>query len=136
MQPVEEIRRANLLLLIQESGSAARLAALSGLAAPYISQVSRAVPNSKGKGVRVMGPDVARRLETKMGKPRGWMDTDHSALNIAADLNGREGQMVGLFRLLSEADQAQVINELTRRLKQSPPLTGLREAAESPDLRH
>ncbi len=136
MQPVEEVRRANLLLLIQEAGSAAKLAALSGLAAPYISQVSRAVPNSKGKGARVMGPDVARRLETKMGKPRGWMDTDHSALNIAADLNGREGQMIGLFRLLSEADQAHLINELTRRLRQAPPLAGPRESPDSPDVRH
>jgi hypothetical protein len=136
MQPVEEIRRANLLLLIQESGSAARLAALSGLAAPYISQVSRAVQNSKGKGVRVMGPDVARRLETKMGKPRGWMDTDHSALNIASDLNGREGQLVGLFRLLPDADQAHLINELTRRLRLPPSLGGPRESPDSPDLRH
>jgi hypothetical protein len=136
MQPVEEIRRANLLSLIQEAGSAARLATLSGLAAPYISQVSRAVPNSKGKGARVMGPDVARRLETKMGKPRGWMDTDHSALNIAADLNGREGQLVGLFRLLTDADQAHLINELTRRLRKPPPLGGPSPDPDGPDVRH
>jgi hypothetical protein len=122
MKPVEEIRRANLLLLIKEAGSAARLALLTEVPAPYISQVSRAVQNSKGKGARVMGPDVARRMEAKMGKLRGWMDCDHSALNIASDLNGREGQLVGLFRLLSEAEQAELINDLTRRLKRAPPV--------------
>jgi hypothetical protein len=123
-------------LLIQEAGSAAKLAALSGLAAPYISQVSRAVPNSKGKGARVMGPDVARRLETKMGKPRGWMDTDHSALNLAADLNGREGQLIGLFRLLTEGDQTHLINEMTRRLRPPPSLGRPGESPVSPDVRH
>lgn len=136
MHAVEDIRRANLLLLIQEAGSAARLAALSGLAAPYISQVSRAVLNSKGKGVRVMGPDVARRLEVKMNKPRGWMDTDHSALNLASDLNGREGQLVGLFRLLAEADQAHLINELSRRLRPPHAIEGPSLSPDGPDLRH
>ncbi len=83
-----------------------------------------------------MGPDVARRLEAKMGKPRGWMDTDHSALNIATDLNGREGQLVGLFRLLNDADQAHIINELTRRLRPPPSLGSPRESPDLPDVRH
>jgi hypothetical protein len=68
-----------------------------------------------------MGPDVARRIEAKMGKPRGWMDTDHSALSVATDLNGREGQLVGLFRLLRDDQQVELVNELTRRLRQPPP---------------
>lgn len=135
MKPVEEIRRANLLDLIKEAGSAARLAVLTDVPAPYISQVSRAVQNSKGKGARVMGPDVARRMEAKMGKPRGWMDTDHSALNIASDLNGREGQLVGLFRLMPEKEQAELINELTRRLRRPEPAEQM-PATDQPSVRH
>lgn len=120
VKTIDEIRRANLILLIEEAGSAAKLAALSGVPAPVISQVRRGVQHSAGKGARVMGPDVARRLETTMLKPRGWMDTDHSALNIGADLTGREGQLIGLFRLLPEHDQAVLINNLTERLRQPP----------------
>ncbi len=121
MKPVEEIRRANLLLLIQEAGNMARLSELTMVPAPYISQVSRGVMNSKGKGARLMGPDVARRMEAKMGKPRGWMDTDHSAISLAADLNGREGQLIGLFRLMTDAQQVEHVNELTKKLRERRP---------------
>lgn len=120
MKPVEDIRRDNLNLLIQEAGNASRLALITGVPAPYISQVSRGVARTGGGKPRVMGPDIARKLEQKMGKPTGWMDADHSALNVMTDLNGREGQLVGLFRLLSDADQAELVNNLTRRLRQSP----------------
>jgi hypothetical protein len=117
MKPVEEIRRANLLLLISEAGNASRLAAVTEVPAPYISQVSRGVQNSKGRGARVMGPDVARRMEAKMGKPRGWMDTDHSALSISSDLTGREGQLVGLFRLMTDREQIDFVDALTTQLR-------------------
>lgn len=118
MKTVDEIRRDNLLLLIQEAGSAARLAVLTEVPAPVISQVKNAAKHSAGrKKPRVMGPDVARRLETKMGKPKGWMDVDHSALSLASDLNGREGQMIGLFRLLNDFEQTDLINRLTEHLR-------------------
>ena len=117
VKSVDEIRRANLLTLIDLAGSAAKLAVLTGIPAPYISQVKRAVQHSTGTKPRTIGPDMARKFETKMGKPRGWMDTDHSALSITTDLNGREGQLVGLFRLLSDTDQAALVNELTQRLR-------------------
>jgi hypothetical protein len=117
MKPVDEIRRANLLLLIEEAGTASRLGVLTDTPPSYISQVSRGVQNSKGKGARVMGTDVARRIEAKMGKPRGWMDADHSALSIHSDLNGREGQMIGLFRLMSDQEQIELVNVLTTKLR-------------------
>lgn len=117
VKTVEDIRRSNLLSLIQEAGSAAKLATVSGVPAPYISQVKRAVQHSNGNGARVMGHDIARRLEAHMGKPRGWMDTDHSALHIASDLNGREGQLIGLYRLLNEGEQSELVNYLTKRLR-------------------
>jgi hypothetical protein len=64
---------------------------------------------------------MARKFEAKMGKPRGWMDTDHSALSITTDLNGREGQLIGLFRLLGEHAQADLVNDLTKRLRSGSP---------------
>jgi hypothetical protein len=133
VSPVEEIRRVNLLTLIAEAGSASKLSVITGIAASYISQTSRAVQHSTGKKPRTIGPDMARKFEVGMGKPRGWMDADHSALNIGTDLNGREGQLVGLFRLLSEADQVTHINELTDRLRNSPKPA---DDSAGPSLRH
>ncbi len=133
MKTVEEIRRANLFLLIEEAGSAAKLSAITGIAAAYISQVGRAVVHSSGTKPRTIGTDQARRFEAKMGKPRGWMDTDHSALNVASDLNGREGQLVGLFRLLNDTEQIELVNDITKRLKRAPD-SG--PAGDVYDLRH
>jgi len=118
MKSMEDIRRDNLKLLIDEAGSQAKLAVLSGLPPSYISQVHRGVLHSTGGKPRTMGNDIARRLENKMGKPAGWMDTDHSALSIESDLSGREGQLVGLFRLLSDLDQKLLVDDLTQRLRQ------------------
>lgn len=117
VKTVEECRRENLLALIQEAGSAARLAAISGVAAPIISQLRRTTPHSTTGKTREMGAEIARRLESKMGRARGWMDQDHSALSATTDISGREGQLVGLFRLLSDAEQAQLLHELTERLR-------------------
>lgn len=121
VRPVTEIRRDNLHRLIAEAGNASKLSALTGVPQPYISQVSRAVPHSTTGQPREMGDDIARKLEVKMGKPRGWMDVDHSALAMASDLNGREGQLVGLFRLLSDVEQIDLVNELTSKLRRAQP---------------
>lgn len=117
MRPVEEIRRENLITLIKEAGNASRLSDITGVPAPYISQVSRGVTHSAGSKPRVMGADIARKLEAKMGKPLGWMDADHTALRSTTELNGREGQMIGLFRLLADHEQIGLINDLTRQLR-------------------
>lgn len=128
VKPIEEIRRANLNLLVQEAGNAAKLAVLTDTPPSYISQVSRGVTHPNSAKPRLMGDDVARRMELKMGKPRGWMDADHSAIHVASELNGREGQLIGLFRLLRDVEQAELVNDLTNRLRRPAPP----EAAESP----
>lgn len=79
---IQAIRRANLILLLQECGSgrgsAAKLSRLTGVPQPYISQLKKATVHSSG-ATRTMGDDTARALESGMGKPRGWMDHDHSS---------------------------------------------------------
>lgn len=80
MSTVAEIRRANLNLLLQEvgegRGDAAKLARLTGVAAPIISQLRRLTRYTNGTE-RAMGDDIARKLEKGMGKPHGWMDHPH-----------------------------------------------------------
>lgn len=122
MKPVEQIRRENLEALIREAGSAAKLSLLSDVPQPYISQVRRGAAQSPNNNKpRVMGNSVARRLEAKMGKPTGWMDADHGATNFPEDLSGREGQLVALFRLLAPGEQADLVTELTKRLRRHNP---------------
>lgn len=72
----DEIRRANLALLIDEAGSAAALEERTGTDATYLRNIRN--------GVRDMGTRLARRLEEKLGKPRGWMDTPQKG-NTSAD---------------------------------------------------
>jgi hypothetical protein len=80
---IQTIRLANLLLLLkecgQERGAAAKLSRLTGVPQPYISQLKNQAVHSARGTKRTMGDPTARALEEGMGKPRGWMDHDHSS---------------------------------------------------------
>lgn len=78
MKSVAEIHLDNLEALVSEAGTADSLAEASKLSPVYISQIrSRAVDLKTGKP-RDLGSQTARRLESGMNKPAGWMDQDHS----------------------------------------------------------
>lgn len=63
----KDIRRANLLLLIEQFGNkVSKLAGVIGTDDTYVRNIKNRV--------RDMGDDLARRIEEKLGKPRGWMD--------------------------------------------------------------
>lgn len=68
----KEIRRLNMLELAEENGGLQGLADKTGTDAKYLSQVKN---RWQGRG---MGDDVARRIEERLGKPRGWMDSTRS----------------------------------------------------------
>lgn len=77
MDPVEEIRRENLLALIAECGGSQRaLAERIGKAPAQISQWVTRAPTQSGRPRVISGP-TARDIEAAMGKPVGWMDTRH-----------------------------------------------------------
>jgi hypothetical protein len=65
------IRRLNLHGLIDEFGTIEALARATGTVANYLSQI-------KG-GSREMGDAVARKMEQRMSKEKGWMDSPHFA---------------------------------------------------------
>lgn len=77
MQKIDEIRRANLLTLIGEAGSAAALASRIGVSPAYISQLKTRSAHSGSGKARSVGDDTARKLEQAFGKPQGWMDNAH-----------------------------------------------------------
>lgn len=64
--PRQRNRRAQLQKLIEEAGNASDLARLTGTPKTHISAILA--------GRRGIGDQLAAKLETKMGKPEGWMD--------------------------------------------------------------
>ena len=107
MMDVRDIRHHNLTRLVGEAGGQRALARRTGVSAAYLSQVLSPRVN------RYMGHNLARRLETGMGKPYGWMDVlsdggpggvrevDDPRVVYGAAPPG--GQRAGLLRLAEEA---------------------------------
>lgn len=78
MKTNDELRRENLLLAIARMGNAAKLAEAAGTSPAYISQIKNRTPDSKTGVPKMMGDDMARRIETALGEGPGWLDQDHS----------------------------------------------------------
>jgi hypothetical protein len=79
MQTVNEIRRQNLELLVQQHSTLEEVARLGSTSAVYLSQLRNGAIDQKTGKPRQMGSAMARRLETSCGKAPGWMDTPHIA---------------------------------------------------------
>src|SRR5579875_3207975 len=74
MQTNDEVRRLNLLIAIERSGSAAKLAEAAKTSAAYLSQIKNRTPDSESGTPKTMGDDMARRIEAAIGEQPGWMD--------------------------------------------------------------
>lgn len=74
---IKQIRLKNLRSLISEAGTIAELARKSATAPAYLSQILNRLPSASGSA-RTLGDKLARKLETAMSKPFGWMDKDHN----------------------------------------------------------
>lgn len=108
METISDVRHRNLLALIAEAGTAAKLARATGVPAAYISQVKKRALTPSGKP-RAIGDDVARQLEDGMGKPVGWLDQ--------AELSPAERDLIALFRRLSDDGRAYAVARLSRLLE-------------------
>lgn len=86
----KEIRRARLLDLANEHGTLQALADATDTRPAHLSQIKN--------GVREMGDDVARRIEAKLSKPRGWMDIAPGAVTPLLD---DEREMLEKYRRAS-----------------------------------
>lgn len=123
METIASTRRANLNLLLEEVGAghgdAARLARLTGVKPPIISQLRRLTYYPSGVE-RAMGDDIARKLETGMGKPTGWMDHPH-----AVTRDGDELELLQVLRLLTPEQKEHIASaaKLFARTN-NPPIHG------------
>jgi hypothetical protein len=77
VQTVDETRRQRLELLIKKFGTIAALNAELDMdrTDATFSQIRNQAVHSKSGKPRVMGDDLARKIEEKLGLERGWMDT-------------------------------------------------------------
>ncbi len=82
MKTSPEIRVDNLRSLVTEYGGIVRLAEKIEKAEARISQWLNFAKNSKTGRPRRMSDDMARLIEEKCGKERGWMDHDHSDFGL------------------------------------------------------
>lgn len=93
-QLLDAIRRENLRTVIDELGSAAKLARALGVSAAVVSQWVNASPDSKTKKPRGISHQSCRRIERAAAKPAGWMDEQHSPA-------GRAQEMIHARRIVS-----------------------------------
>lgn len=85
MKTSDEIRRENLEVAIKRAGSASKLAEAAATSPAYISQIRNKTPDSKTGKPKMMGDDMARRIEAAIGEANGWLDTSHGAVgNVSA----------------------------------------------------
>lgn len=80
MSTTAEIRRQNLIALIEEFGTQDAVAALATTSQVYLSQLRTSAPDSKTGRPREIGARLARKLEQGCGKETGWMDVPHSTV--------------------------------------------------------
>lgn len=81
---IDEIRRENLQALAESLGGPAVLARLLGRSDSQVSQWIKGSPDSKTGKPRGLRPSSCRLIEAAAGKPRGWLDADHTAEGAAA----------------------------------------------------
>lgn len=112
MSRIADIRHHHLLALIDEAGSTAKLARLTGVPASYLSQVKNRIPTPAGRP-RGIGDDIARQLEAGMKKPAGWMDQ--------SELSPAERDLIRDFRSLSAGGQRYAASFVSRLLQLERP---------------
>ena len=99
MQTVTETRLVRLQMLVKKhKGSLADLNEAIGLVRTdaTLSQIRTKAPHSKTGKPRVMGDDLARKIEERLSLEAGWMDTPPSY----AELHGEEDPRTKAWQLM------------------------------------
>jgi len=101
----EQVRLNNLEILIAEAGSATKVAQLAGTSESYLSQVRRRMLTQSGNP-RGLGNELAAKLEIGLGKPIGWMDEPHDAVQ---KISGK-GKVLAGSRRVYAGEQTVAVN--------------------------
>jgi len=109
MKTIEEIRLENLKTLCAAFPSQRKFAELLGKPEQNVTGWLTAQ--------RSVGNAVAREIEEKTGKPRGWLDNDHSRIGLS-DESPKLSQIVGVVASMSETRQDALLAVLSRDSEQ------------------
>ena len=125
MQTISETRLARLAMLVKKhGGSLAELNEAIDLdrTDATLSQIRTRAPHSKTGKPRVMGDDLARKIEEKLSLGLGWMDTPPSY----EELHGQSDPRTKVMQLmeLMPPDQWQTAVRLLDALAQPAKATG------------
>jgi len=102
MQPVTETRLIRLQMLVKKhKGSLADLNEAIGLVRTdaTLSQIRTKAPHSKTGKPRVMGDDLARKIEERLSLDLGWMDTPPSYEELHGEEDPRTAMMLLMERM-------------------------------------
>ena len=80
---VTEIRYNNLRQLRDKADSLISFATQAGLSQAQASQLTTASPRGGGN-YKTLGEHLARRIEENLGLARGWLDNNHSEIEVPA----------------------------------------------------
>jgi len=109
---IEEIRYANLLLLIEENGGKENgqttVARLCNTNRIYLNQIINRQTRSGSDLTAAVGSRLARKLEQGCGKPEGWMDVRHDP---------DEDELRSIFAMLGEHGRAALLEKAREVLK-------------------
>ncbi|WP_080401885.1 hypothetical protein [Burkholderia ubonensis] len=104
MKDIDQIRRDNLKIIESEHGGPAAAATAIGMSHSQFTNLRDGAKDSKTGRARGMRAMTARKIEQTIGKPLGWLDTDHSA---AASANSPADPPAG-WDQLNPGQRAQV----------------------------
>jgi len=107
---IEEIRRRNLELLIEEFGSQAAVAYTCKTSVSYISQIISRFSRKRDGKIAELGTKFARVLETGCNKPLGWMDVSH-------EVDSEEIELVQLYDKMNDEMREVLLNHARLMVK-------------------
>lgn len=120
MQTIDKTRRERLEELIATYGSIAALNASMGMdrTDATFSQIRNQALHSKTGKPRVMGDDLARKIEDRLKKPEGWMDTPPGYADLT---DSRIQHVMKMMEAMPEWQRDQAMKILIRLLNQRRP---------------
>lgn len=125
MQTISETRLIRLQMLVKKhGGSLAKLNEALGLdrTDATLSQIRTKAPHSRTGKPRVMGDELARKIEDKLALSHGWMDTPPSY----AELHDEEDPRTKVMQLMEAMppDQWATVVRLVDAIAQPTPANG------------
>lgn len=103
MSTIDDIRHANFMALLAGFKNLQAFADAIERSNSQVSQLKNRSKHSKSGEPREIGDAVARHIEEKLGKPRGWLDKESSAVLAKSSLDAQA--IASLFDKIQNEDE-------------------------------